>query len=149
VASAERTYVDPSTLHSMYVHDSRSQRVCAWRRRLGGSLRITRFGLVELVNSIELAVFRRFIEPSSANSALRDLETDVREGRLALVDALWRRALDLAADLSARHSAAIGTRTLDVIHVATARSLGATHFVTYDERQTALAKQVGLRVLAP
>lgn len=43
----------------------------------------------------------------------------------------------------------LGTRTLDVLHVASAVALGAQRFVTYDIRQAALAKAVGLRVLAP
>jgi predicted nucleic acid-binding protein len=43
----------------------------------------------------------------------------------------------------------LGTRSLDVLHVATAVTLGAKHFVTYDERQGALAKVVGLTLLAP
>src|SRR5262245_27167972 len=52
VANAERTYVDPSALRSLYLHDDRSRRVCAWRARLRGSLPITRHGYGELVNSI-------------------------------------------------------------------------------------------------
>jgi len=47
------------------------------------------------------------------------------------------------------HTAALGTRTLDVLHVASAVTLEATHFVSYDRRQVALATAAGLRVLAP
>ena len=57
-----------------------------------------------------------------------------------LVDALWRRTLDLASELSARHTARIGTRTLDVLHVATAVTLELTHFAS---------RAVGFRVVAP
>ena len=55
MASAERTYVDPSALRSLYVHDSRSARFCAWRKRVGGCLPLTRFGRAELVNSLNQA----------------------------------------------------------------------------------------------
>jgi predicted nucleic acid-binding protein len=102
-----------------------------------------------MVNSIQLAVHRKDIKGDLAHAAIADFDADVREGRLAVVDILWRRTLDLAADLSAQHTAAIGTRTLDVLHVATALTLGAKKFVSYDGRQGALAKKVGLRVLAP
>ncbi len=149
MASAERTYVDPSALRSLYVHDERSARFCAWRRRLGGCLPITRFGRAEFVNSVHLAVHRRDIDGRLARAAVADLDTDVREGRLAIVDVLWRRTLDLAAELSTQHTGVLGTRTLDVLHVATAVTLEAKRFVSYDGRQAALAKAAGLRVLAP
>jgi predicted nucleic acid-binding protein len=149
VPSAERTYVDPSALRSLYIHDDRSARFCTWRRRLGGSLPVTRFGRAELVNSIELAVHRREIDGGLARAAIGDFEADVSEGRLTVLDVLWRRTLDLAAELSLEHTAALGTRSLDVLHVASAVTLEAKRFVSYDDRQAALAKTVGLRVLAP
>jgi len=149
VTSAERTYVDPSALRSLYVHDDRSARFCAWRRRLGGCLPVTRFGQAELVNSVQLAVHRKQIDHGTAHAAIADFDADVREGRLAVLDLLWRRTLDLAAELSTAHTAVLGTRTLDVLHVATAVMLEARRFVSYDDRQAALAKAVGLRVLAP
>jgi len=148
VPSAERTYVDPSALRSLYVHDDRSARFCAWRRRLGGCLPVTRFGRAELINSIHLAVHRKEIDEGLARAGIADFDTDVREGRLTVLDVLWRRTLDLAAELSTQHTAALGTRTLDVLHVATAVTLEARRFVSYDG-PAALAKSVGLRVLAP
>ena len=57
--------------------------------------------------------------------------------------------LDAAAELSAAHTAELGTRTLDVLHVATAVVLGLIHFVSYDKRQLALAKRVGLKIVSP
>src|SRR5207245_3775892 len=98
---------------------------------------------------VHLAVNRKEIDDRITRAAIADFEGDVREGRLTLLDVLWRRTLDLAAELSTRHSAVLGTRTLDVLHVATAVTLEARRFVSYDDRQAALAKSVGLRVLAP
>ena len=149
MTSAERTYVDPSALRSLYLHDDRSARFCAWRRRLGGCLPVTRFGRAEFVNSVQLAVHRKEIDERLAAAAIADFDADVCEGRLAIVDVLWRRTLDLAAELSTQHTAALGTRTLDVLHVATAVTLEARRFVSYDDRQATMAKAVGLRVLTP
>jgi len=149
VPSAEQVYVDPSALRSLYVHDDRALRFCRWRQRIGGSLPLTRFGRCEIVNSVQLAVHRKLIDAETARGALADLEDDISEGRLSLVDALWRRTLDLGAGLSAQHTAKLGTRSLDVLHVATAVVLGATHFVSYDQRQSDLAKAVGLKTLSP
>jgi predicted nucleic acid-binding protein len=102
-----------------------------------------------MVNSLHLAVHRGLMETANAAAALLDFQTDVAEGRLKLVDTLWRRTLDLATDLSDRHTARLGTRTLDVLHVASAVTLETKVFVSYDKRQRALAKAVGLRLLAP
>ncbi len=149
MASAERTYVDPSALRSLYVHDDRSARFCAWRSRLGGCLPVTRFGRAEIINSVHLAAYRKEIDEGLARAAIADFDADIREGRLTVVDILWRRTLDLAAELSTQHTATLGTRTLDVLHVATAVTLEAKRFVSYDDRQVTLARSVGLRVLAP
>jgi predicted nucleic acid-binding protein len=149
VATADRTYVDPSALRCSYVHDLRSRAFCAWRVRAGGALPVTLFGRAELVNSVAQAVFRRDITARSGEAALADLETDIATGSLFLTDLLWRVALDHAADLSRAHTPKLGTRALDVLHVASASVLGCKRFVTYDDRQAELARVAGLRVLRP
>jgi predicted nucleic acid-binding protein len=101
------------------------------------------------VNSICLAVFRRDIKKEVADGAILDLDADLGEGRLVLSDVPWRRVFDLAAELSRAHTSELGTRTLDVLHVASALTLGSRTFVTYDDRQTALAKAARLRVVKP
>ena len=149
MTSADRFYVDPSALRSAYVHDDRSRRFCAWRGRVEGSLVLTRHGRAELVNSILLGVFRKALSAATADGALADLEADVGDGSLVVVDVLWRRALDLSAALSRAHTAKLGVRTLDVLHIASAITLEKSTFVTYDDRQAALARAMQLRVLAP
>lgn len=98
---------------------------------------------------MQLAVHRKLLVAHVAHGALDDLDADIQAGRLVLVDTLWRRTLDLSAELSQRHTAKLGTRTLDVLHVAAALTLDMIHFVSYDARQAKLAKAAGLRVLAP
>jgi hypothetical protein len=60
-------------------------------------------------------------------------------------DILWRATLTRAAEISRAHTAALGCRTLDVLHVATALELGLRVFVTFDRRQRQLAKATGLK----
>ena len=149
MASAEATYVDPSALRRLYVHDTRSKAFCAWRSKLGGSLPLTLHGRAELLNSVALALFRGDINENVFEGAVMDIERDLTDRRLFLVDLLWRKTLNQSADLSQTHTPRLGTRTLDVLHVASAKSLRCRTFVTYDERQASLAKTVGLRVLQP
>lgn len=110
---------------------------------------LTRHGRAELINSVMLGVFRKVLAAETARGALADVEADIADGSLVVVDILWRRALDLAADLSSAHTAKLGVRTLDVLHVASARTLEKRVFVTYDDRQAALARALKLRVVAP
>lgn len=110
---------------------------------------VTRHGYGELVNAIALAVFRRDIPPAAAREAFEVLDQDIAEGRLRLVEILWRRALDRAVALSKSHTPELGTRSLDVLHVAAALVLQMSSFVTYDGRQSRLARAVGLRVAQP
>ncbi|MGH9491039.1 MAG: PIN domain-containing protein [Terriglobales bacterium] len=56
------------------------------------------------------------------------------------------RAFADAERLAARYTPTLGTRTLDMLHVACARSLKAILFITFDPRQAALARAVGLTV---
>jgi predicted nucleic acid-binding protein len=80
---------------------------------------------------------------------LAHVRADLATGHLRMLDLLWRRALDRATELSYAHTVTLGTRALDVLHVASALELGARTLVTYDTRQAALARAVGLKTLAP
>ena len=149
MASAETTYIDPSALRRLYVHDASSRAFCAWMARLRGPAPLTLHGKAELINSIYLAVFRGDIRVKMAEGAVGDLESDLMQGRLCLADVPWRRAVERGAALSRTYTASLGTRTLDVLHVASALELGSRAFVTYDDRQALLAKKVHLRVVRP
>lgn len=149
MATAETIYVDPSALRCLFVHEARSRAFCAWRDRHRGALPLTLFGRAELENSVALAVFRGDLTVAAGQAALGDLDADLTSGRLFVADLLWRRALDRSVELSRKHTAALGTRALDVLHVASALTLDCKRFVTYDARQDRLARAVGLRVSAP
>jgi predicted nucleic acid-binding protein len=51
-----------------------------------------------------------------------------------------------ARRLAERWTRTLGTRTLDIIHIASAMALGADAFHTFDERQRRLAKAAKLTV---
>ena len=52
----------------------------------------------------------------------------------------------LAGELSDRHSASLGTRSLDLMHVGAAMLLEATAFLSFDDRQRKAAAMEGLEV---
>jgi hypothetical protein len=49
-----------------------------------------------------------------------------------------------AVALAAHHTAAVGCRSLDILHCAVAKALAVTDFVSTDGRQTRLAQAIGL-----
>jgi predicted nucleic acid-binding protein len=149
VGRAERTYADPSALLTLYVHEPRSAAMSAWRSRTRGALAVAPHGRVEIVNGICLAAFRRAISAEAMRDALASFDEDFAEGRFVPADVLWRATLRRAGDISRRHTPALGCRSLDVIHVATALELGLHEFVTFDDRQRRLARATGLKPFTP
>ena len=147
VASAETTYADPSALLKLYIHHPESAQMSAWRARVKGALAVTHHGRVEIINGICLASFRRYISVEATNDALASLEEDFAEGRYIQADLLWRAALKRAGDLSRKHTPALGCRSLDVLHVASALELELKNFLTFDRRQQKLARTVGLNAV--
>lgn len=146
---AEDCYVDSSALRQLYVHDRHSAAMAAWRFKHPGALPLTRFARLELVNSLAAAVHRRDIAETDFQGFLDDLSADIAADRLNCVDVPWRAVLERAAELSRVHTPAIGTRSLDVLHVATALELKARRFLTYDVRQARLAVACRLKLIQP
>ncbi len=139
-----RVYADTSFLVSLYTPDANSG-VAARRIRGRDVFLLTSFGEVELTNAIELRLFRRELTASEVKLALAAIESDLREGvfsQIPVPAAMYEKARQLARS----HTAKIGARTLDVLHVAAALVLKADAFYTFDRRQSDLGKAVGLSV---
>jgi predicted nucleic acid-binding protein len=107
---------------------------------------LTSLGEVEFVNALELQVFRKQWTRQEAREVHNEFlasqaAATIRSEPFPLE--VWERAVVL----SRRHCAVFGTRTLDVLHVASALVLKPDVFFTFDKRQSQLAKAEGLRVL--
>ena len=149
MATADKIYADPSALLKLYLNEPESRRVALWRARLGGALPVTHHGRVEIVNGIALAAHRKLIGERAYQAALAAFDDDFAQGRYVPADLPWRATLNRAGALSRQHSATLGTRSLDVLHVACALELGQRLFVSYDIRQQNLARAAGLKLLIP
>jgi predicted nucleic acid-binding protein len=149
VASAARTYVDPSALLQLYLHEPESAAMIAWRTRIRGALPLTRHGRLEIATGIALGAFRKANTTEAMADAVLSFEEDLAQGRYTEVDVLWRATLRRAADLSRTYTPKLGCRSLDVLHVATALELGLRDFVTFDVRQRHVARAVGLKTITP
>ena len=149
MATADSAYVDPSALLKLYLHQPESAAMNAWRARSRGALPITHHGRVEVINGICLAAHRCEITPEALADTLASFDEDFAGGSYCQADLLWRATSNHAADLSRTYSHKLGTRSLDVLHVASALELELRIFVTYDTRQAELARAVGLKTVVP
>ncbi len=139
-------YADTSYLVSLYSRDSNSAAAQKWAARMPAPLIFTPFLRHEVRNAIRLAVFRKDITEEECEAVLSVIESDIRAGALQETPVAWAEVFAQAEALSAAHTAKMGIRTSDVLHIAVARALGAREFLTFDARQKALAVRAGMRV---
>jgi predicted nucleic acid-binding protein len=147
VVTGEAIYVDPSALLKLYLNEPQSRAVATWRGKHPAPLVITHHGRLELINGIGLAAHRGLITQAIYDAALAALDDDFDRGRYSQTDLLWRATLKRATEVSRTFTRALGCRSLDVLHVASALELGMRWFVTFDRRQKQLAHAVKLKIL--
>ena len=144
------SYADTGFLMSLYGRDANSPRAVALVARHKPVFFLTEFGEVEFNNAVERLLFSRragaYWTLSEAHAVRDRLEQHVNAGVFQLRP-VPSEAWQTAIGLSRHYTAKLGTRTLDVLHVAVAMSLQPGVFFTFDRRQWKLAKAVGLRVL--
>ena len=137
--------VDASFLVSLYVLDANSARAAAKMRGAALPLLLTDIGKIEILNAIGLRLFRKELQPDEAKK-VHALFREDRERGIVRVVPLPVAAYEQAEQIAQRHTPLLGTRTLDVLHVAGALVFGADAFYTFDQKQAALASAVGLPV---
>ena len=147
MAIVDQTYVDPSALAKLYLHEKGSREVATWRRKNEGPIIVTHHGRTELINAICISSFVGALDDATRAQALSDVADDFARGDLKQADILWRSALNRAAELSQRFTPTLGTRSLDVLHVACALELQHRYLLSTDQRQRRLAASVGLKLI--
>jgi predicted nucleic acid-binding protein len=103
------------------------------------------FGELEVVNAMGLRVFRKEVSATQAQSSLNDFEKDLRAGVFQLRP-LTEQIFERAHQLSHRTTPKLGTRTADLLHVATALELSADYLYSFDLQQRKLARVVRLKL---
>jgi predicted nucleic acid-binding protein len=139
-------YADTGFLCSLYAPDAHSALAAARMRRQALPLPFIWIHQLELRNALRLRVFRREITVLQRDASLNAMLADLAAGVLETATLPLAQVMTEAERLSATHSQTLGTRSLDILHVASAVVLGAPDFLTFDIRQGALAKAAGLNV---
>jgi predicted nucleic acid-binding protein len=138
-------YADTSFLVSLYVLDANSALAAAQMKRAILPIVLTPFGEFELANALYLRLFRKELAPSKVKAARALITKDIGDGVLELKP-LSPAVYDRAKLIARKHTPRLGTRTLDILHVASALLLNADTFYTFDRNQARLAKREGLTV---
>jgi predicted nucleic acid-binding protein len=139
-------YYDTGLLLKLYTEEKESDALRAFVTQKKQPLTFTSLHLSECVSALRLKCFRNECEEEQAAAAIMDLENDFAAGVLRSVFIDWDAAWAQCRVLSDSHAATTGCRTLDALHVACAKQIGAGEFITSDERQSKLAKKAGFRV---
>ncbi len=138
-------YADSSFLLSLYSVDAHSEVAAAVAAKYQPLFLLTPLLEAEFANAIELGIFFGRYSTREAKAVREQFRAHIGSG-LFLVRELNPEAYELARTLSRRHTAKVGTRSLDVLHVASALLLRPDSFLSFDERQRKLARAEGLRL---
>lgn len=112
---------------------------------MAGPVVITAFGEVEVFNAIELRLFRKEVSGRQAKLAGQAFEQDLKDG-VFISQAIPALTFEKAKRLAHQHTASMGVRGLDLIHVASALTLAVTTLLSFDVAQRKLAHSAGLTV---
>ena len=139
-------YADTGFLGSLYAPDAHTSRAIARMKRQALPLAFTWLHQLEFRNALRLRVFRGDITVAQRDASLNTMLADLAAGVLRVASPPLTEVMTEAERLSALHSQTLGTRTLDILHVAATLVLGLAELLTFDTRQAALAKAAGLKI---
>lgn len=135
---------DTSFLLSYYGEDANSEQARTFLASATEPLHVHALNDFELSNALRGLVFRGVITTGQRTLWLADYQSDKSRGILVdtILDA--NAALRGAQAISEERTESSGNRSYDILLVASAILLGATHFWSFDTRQRDLAKTEGM-----
>jgi len=139
-------YADTGFLVSLYLAETTSQAADAALGPNRQPLPVIPLGMLEMRNAFNLAVKWQRITPAERDALWQDVEADLASGFLVPTTVSAADLHAKARELSDRYSPTVGTRSLDLLHVAAAVLLKADTFFSFDERQRQAAKGEGMAV---
>lgn len=136
-------YLDTGCLLKLYYPEPDSDRVA--RLVSGEVIAFLALHQLEVLNALELKLFRKQATRAQVHATAALVEQDLRSGVLYRAAVPWEDVLEEAALTAKAHTRRVGCRSLDILHCSAARSLAVTSFITTDARQRRLAESLGLK----
>ncbi len=143
-----KLYIDSSVLVKLYYPEPESRVFSGWIKTRKQPILFTQFHELEMMNAFALKVFRNEISEECFNDLRSIIEKDKASGILDVVNPDWSEVLLEAIKISKRSSQLIGSRSLDIIHIASADILNCDTFLTNDKRQLDAAGRIGLNAIS-
>lgn len=144
-------YPDISFLCALYRTQDNSERALFYRNVMSEPLLVTRLLLWEFRQSVRFQAFRHSQNRHvgyplhEAEKMLADLGDDMREGLVISEEIDFINLPVTGERISKARTYAVGHRSFDILHIATAIELEAKEFLSFDVNQIALATAEGLR----
>ncbi|MDB6016170.1 MAG: twitching motility protein PilT [Pedosphaera sp.] len=139
-------FADTGFIASLYLKESTSAQARKTIQAAPVVLPITPLAMLELRNAFNRSVQRQLITLAQRDALWQDVETDIASGFLVLTPVTSEELHTKARQLSDRYTPTLGTRSLDLLHVAAALVLKAKDFFSFDDRQRKAAASEGLKV---
>lgn len=136
---------DTSFLFSIYSSNEHSARALRFLRRLEQPI------VISVINEYEIQTAHRYTEflgdigEGQASVFIAQFERDVLDGRITIHEIDLPAVFARAKSLAASYTAAMGARSFDLLHIASALELGAEKFLTFDRIQQKVAMAEGLK----
>lgn len=143
-----RAYADSSVIVSLYVPEPhRTDYAIEYMERVREALPFTPQHRLEVRNAIRMLVWAGRISTPDRTRALNEIEEDLDAQTFLIHSPLdYTEVYRRAEKIGAAHNERIGCRSLDLFHVAAAMELGFKSFLTFDQKQSDIAKAAGLNV---
>jgi predicted nucleic acid-binding protein len=139
-------FADTGFIASLYLEESTSKAADAALGPDGHPLPLTPLAMLELRNAFNRSVQRQRITTAQRDALWQDVQADIASGFLVPTTVASDELHKKARQLSDRHTPTLGTRSLDLLHIAAALVLEAKEFFSFDERQRKAATSEGLKV---
>jgi predicted nucleic acid-binding protein len=141
------TYADSGFVVSLYLTtEISSEQARKEVKRAGKPVLLSPLSLLEIRNALNFGINRGEITSEQRDAVLAEIDTQIETGFFRLVDASQSSIHAKAQELSNKHTPAVATRSLDLMHLAAALLSGARTFLTFNKRQAKAAFAEGLLV---
>jgi predicted nucleic acid-binding protein len=140
-------HLDTSALLKLYIREQGSEVIQALVASQNHPLPVWEIQEAKLINALRLKVFWNEITPAQAETQIELFHSRRKRG-LCFFPEIDRSSLMKCFLRLSVETPQLGCRTMDIFHVACALEIAATGFLSFDQRQNALAKHVGLKLAA-
>jgi predicted nucleic acid-binding protein len=146
--AGDMLYLDTSALLKLYLLEEGSGWVQRQVMEQDDPLPVWELQEAELTNALMLKVYWGDLSKEQAAEQLAHFSSRKERGQYVFPH-LDRASMMAAFRMLSEHSRDLGTRTLDVLHVACAVEINPECFLSFDLRQLRLAERAGLNTLIP